>query len=235
MIEVHLSQFDGPLDLLLHLIQKAEVDITEIFVSDITAQYMAYMEQIDELDMDTASDFLQMAATLLYIKSRSLLPRPRGLVVEEEEDPEQQLIRQIREYKACKEASEHLLRLGEEAANIFVRLPEECPLPPPKVELEGIPISALYDAFAALLIKETEKKDSPTHEVQRDVYAISDCEKLISQKLASGTTHFEELFPRDGGKLGIVVTFMALLEMAAKQRLRIYQETAFSRIVVEAA
>ena len=74
--QVHLKQFDGPLDLLLHLIEQAEVDIKDIFISEITTQYLAYMAQVDELDMDTASEFLTMAATLVYIKSRSLLPRP---------------------------------------------------------------------------------------------------------------------------------------------------------------
>ena len=84
---VQLQQFEGPLDLLLHLIEEAELDVKDIFVSEITAQYLSYMEQLDELDMDTASEFLSMAATLLYIKSRQLLPRPPK-EDDAEEDPE---------------------------------------------------------------------------------------------------------------------------------------------------
>ena len=96
---VHIRQFDGPLDLLLHLIGRAEIDIADIFVSEITQQYLSYMDQLDEVDMDTASDFLAMAATLLYIKSRHLLPRPpREEAEDAQEDPEQALIRQLREY-----------------------------------------------------------------------------------------------------------------------------------------
>ena len=93
--EVKLSRFEGPLDLLLHLIEQAEVDIKDIFISEITSQYLEYMSQIDELDMDTASEFLTMAATLVYIKSRSLLPRPPKENTEEEEDPAEALIRQL--------------------------------------------------------------------------------------------------------------------------------------------
>ena len=95
---VSLSQFEGPLDLLLHLIEKAEVNIEDIFVSEITAQYLAMMDDLSELDMDRASSFLTVAAQLLLIKSRSLLPRP-PVESEDEEDPETQLIRQLREYK----------------------------------------------------------------------------------------------------------------------------------------
>ena len=99
--EVNLKEFQGPLDLLLHLIEQAEVDIKDIFISEITAQYLEYMGQIDTLDMDTASEFLTMAATLVYIKSRSLLPKPPKENTEEE-DPADALIRQLRDlFTAC--------------------------------------------------------------------------------------------------------------------------------------
>ena len=135
---VHIRQFDGPLDLLLHLIGRAEIDIADIFVSEITQQYLSYMDQLDEVDMDTASDFLAMAATLLYIKSRHLLPRPpREEAEDAQEDPEQALIRQLREYKAFKEAGGELQALLQSARDSFTRLPEDVPLPPPRVELTG--------------------------------------------------------------------------------------------------
>ena len=130
---VHIRQFDGPLDLLLHLIGRAEIDIADIFVSEITQQYLSYMDQLDEVDMDTASDFLAMAATLLYIKSRHLLPRPpREEAEDAQEDPEQALIRQLREYKAFKEAGGELQALLQSARDSFTRLPEDVPLPPPR-------------------------------------------------------------------------------------------------------
>ena len=103
--EVHLKEFDGPLDLLLHLIEQAKVDIKDIFVSEITNRYLSLMEELDELDMDTASEFLTMAATLVYIKSRSLLPKPPK-EAEEEEDPEEALVRRLKVHRkgaACED------------------------------------------------------------------------------------------------------------------------------------
>ena len=116
--EVHLNRFEGPLDLLLHLIEQAKVDIKDIFISEITAQYLALMDEVEELDMDTASEFLTMAATLVYIKSRSLLPRPPREEAQDEEDPEEALVRQLREYKAFKEAGAKLEILQQENANL---------------------------------------------------------------------------------------------------------------------
>ena len=108
--EVHLDRFDGPLDLLLHLIEQAKVDIKDVFLSGITNEYLLLMRELDELDMDTASEFLSVAATLVYIKSRSLLPRPPR-EADGEEDPEEALVRQLRDYKRFKEAGEELSRL----------------------------------------------------------------------------------------------------------------------------
>ncbi len=147
---VQLKQFEGPLDLLLHLIEESKVDIKDIFVSEITAQYLSYMNQVDELDMDTASEFLTMAATLLYIKSRQLLPRPPR-EDEEEEDPEVLLIRQLRDYKAFKEASEKLRELFDAARDSCTRLPEDVLLPPKEVELDGATMDTLFSAFLEML------------------------------------------------------------------------------------
>ena len=133
--EVHLKEFDGPLDLLLHLIEQAKVDIKDIFISEITNQYLSLMEELDELDMDTASEFLTMAATLVYIKSRSLLPKPPK-EAEEEEDPEEALVRQLKEYKLFKQAGEKLNELSAGMRGVFSRLPEEFALPPQEYELE---------------------------------------------------------------------------------------------------
>ena len=116
---------------MLHLIDKAEINIEDIFVSEITAQYLAYMDDLSELDMDRASSFLTVAAQLLLIKSRSLLPRPPA-EDEEEEDPKEALLRQLREYKAFKQASETLHERFEEAKKSVARLPEDIVLPPQK-------------------------------------------------------------------------------------------------------
>ena len=143
---VSLKQFDGPLDLLLTLISSAKVDIKDIFVSEITDQYLKSMELVEELDMDTASEFLQMAATLIEIKSRALLPKPPK-TEEGEESPEEMLIRQLEEYKAFKEVSARMKTLEDEAKLLYTKLPEEFPLPPQQFEWKGLTMDKLSAAL----------------------------------------------------------------------------------------
>lgn len=233
--EVHLSKFDGPLDLLLHLIEKAEVDIKDIFISEITSQYLSFMDQIDELDMDTASEFLTMAATLVYIKSRTLLPRPpreEGV----EEDPEVVLMRQLREYKAFKEASTKLEELLQENAGQYTKLPEEFLLPPPIVEWNGGTLEELYDAFCEILLREkTESVPHPLHEVQADVFTIRSKSHGIRDLLRDKSkVDFRDLFPEGAHKIEIVVTFMALLEMIAHGEVSVQQDTTYGNISITA-
>lgn len=137
MYYVSLKQFEGPLDLLLHLITRAKVDIKDIFVSEITEQYLASMGSVDELDMDTASEFLTMAATLLEIKSRALLPRPPEPAEDGEETPEQTLIRRLEEYKLYKESAGRMKEFEQAAMQVFSKLPEEYPLPPQPGRADG--------------------------------------------------------------------------------------------------
>ncbi|NLI53860.1 MAG: segregation/condensation protein A, partial [Clostridiales bacterium] len=202
---VQLQQFEGPLDLLLHLIEEAEVDVKDIFVSEITAQYLSYMDQLDELDMDTASEFLTMAATLLYIKSRQLLPRPPK-EDDGEEDPETLLIRQLRDYKAFKEASEQLKSLFESARSSHTRLPEDVPLPPKEVELDGATMDGLFAAFLELLER---KKDAPevirSQHVNPDRYTVrSQTGRIRSVLQEKSAVTFEELFAPDAERMEII-------------------------------
>ena len=145
MYVVSLKQLDGPLDLLLSLVQHAKIDIQDIFVSQITEQYLESMAGVDELDMDSASEFLAMAATLMEIKSRALLPAPPEPEEEGEESPEQALIRQLTEYKAFKETCEDMKRLEQAASLMLSKLPQEYPLPPPEYELTGLTLEGLMN------------------------------------------------------------------------------------------
>ena len=121
---VRLAQFEGPLDLLLHLVGKAKIDLQDIFVSQITEQYLVYMEQIEEIDMDRASEFLNMAATLLYIKSRALLPAKREELEDEDfVDPETELIERLRAYKMYKELGQKLSDLEKQSKQVYYKLP----------------------------------------------------------------------------------------------------------------
>ncbi len=231
--EVHLKQFEGPLDLLLHLIEQAEVDIKDIFISEITSQYLAYMRGLDELDMDTASEFIAMAANIVYIKSRSLLPKPPK--EDDEEDPEEALIRQLTEYRAFKQASAMLDELCKQAQGIFTRLPEEFVLPPQEVILTESSVDELREAFFAVLNREMPQQTiSPlAQHVNADRFTVRrQLVKIRKILLENNTIAFEELFEAGSPKLERIVTFMALLEMLVYGEIRIKQRAPFEPITL---
>lgn len=233
--QVHLSQFEGPLDLLLHLIERAELDIKDIFVSEITAEYLSYMDAMDGLDMDTASEFLTMAATLLYIKSRQLLPRPPQ-DEEEQEDPEQLLIRQLRDYKAFKEAGALLEELFASAGAAYTRLPEDVPLPPREIAIEGVTTGGLYEAFLGVLSRANREKTPPrTHHVRPDAYTVRRQMARIRTILSGrDPVLFTELFDAHATRMEMIVTFMALLEMIAHSEIVLHQKKPFAPIRISA-
>ena len=232
---VHLSQFSGPLDLLLHLVEKAEVDIKDIFVSEITSEFLEYLKEIDELDMEQASSFLTVAATLVYMKSRSLFP-PAPKEEEEEEDPGELLIRQLREYKTFKEASETMREPAHEAARMHSKLPEEFPVPPAEIILKDTTTQKLFEAMLSALNRgeEPEKRET-LHEVTADAFTIRSCSRRVRDVLRSnnGKTCFEEL-TEGASKMEIIVTFMALLEMISCGEIRLSQERYCGRIDIYA-
>ena len=235
--QVSLKQFDGPLDLLLTLIGKARIDIQDIFVSEITEQYLEYMEGVDELDMDSASEFLQMAATLVEIKSRAMLPKPPKVEDEEGLSPEEALIRQLTEYKRFKEASAQMQRLETEAKDILTKLPEEFPLPPPEVEITGLTLEKLTKAFARVL-QRLEEKNSGSEEkrqIRRDTYTVAQCMTRISRLVKKGRTAFSDLFADACTKDEVITMFMAMLEMVKHSKLRISQTNTYGEIYLESA
>ena len=230
---VSLKQFDGPLDLLLTLISKAKIDICDIFVSEITEQYLEYMAGIDELDMDSASEFLQMAATLLEIKSRAMLPKPPKPESEDELSPEEALIKQLTEYKQFKEASERMHELEEEARALMTKMPEEYPLPPPNIEITGLTLDKLVRAFERVLARAeaAERADAMAgREIRRDQFTVSGCMTRIARRLRGGRFAFSELFDAEMNRAEVITMFMALLEMAKLNRLHIEQEAAYEEI-----
>ena len=232
---VSLSQFEGPLDLLLHLIEKAEVNIEDIFVSEITSQYLAMMDDLSELDMDRASSFLTVAAQLLLIKSRSLLPRPPA-EDPDEEDPQEQLIRQLREYKAFKAASEELHERFEEAKKAYTRLPEDVILPPQKIDIANATLDNLYSAFLKILNREDaeEERRDMTQRVRPDVYTVRDRVEHLRGKLKEGRVRFDALFTDTSSRMERIVTFMALLELLARGEVHITQGATFAPIYIRA-
>ncbi len=231
---VSLKQFDGPLDLLLTLISRAKVSIHDIFVSEITEQYMESMAGVEELDMDAASEFLAMAATLMEIKSRSMLPRPPKESDEDEESPEQALIRQLTEYKAFKEASQDMQRLEQAASALLTKMPEEYPLPPPEFELTGLTLDGLVKAFQKVLarVEKREKRMRPpqTREIRRDSFTVQECMFRIQSRLMKGPMRFSALFGPRPSRTEVVTVFMALLEMLKLGRVSVFQKSAFDEI-----
>ena len=234
---VSLSQFDGPLDLLLTLISRAKISITDIFLSQITEQYLESIGDLSDLDMDSASEFLQMAATLLEIKSRALLPIPPK-EIEGEESPEQMLIRQLQEYKEFKELSGRMQALEGEAKALITKLPEEYPLPPPTYELTDMTLEGLTKAFARVLMRIEQREMGTAHEpreVKREHYTMQSCMGRIQSRIRKGDVKFSELFEEAPGKTEVISVFLALLELLKLGRVKITQKHVYEEIKVRKA
>ena len=235
---VSLKDFDGPLDLLLTLISNAKIDIQDIFVSQITEQYLETMRLVDELDMDSASEFLQMAATLLEIKSRAMLPKPPKPEDPDELSPEEALIRQLEEYRQFKEVSARMHELEEEARALLTKLPEEYPLPPPNIEITGLTLDKLIKAYRRVLDRaaKADAADSMAcREIRRDSFTVAGCMARISRMVRRGSCRFSELFGEDYTRQEVVTMFMALLELLKLNRLRVSQDAAYDEITLTAA
>ncbi|NLJ64333.1 MAG: segregation/condensation protein A [Christensenellaceae bacterium] len=226
-----LSQFEGPLDMLLFLIGKAKIDIKDIFVSEITDQYIAAVREAEDIDMEEASAFIQMAATLLLIKSRSLLPKPEP---PQEEDPEQLLIRQLEEYAALKKVAKEMQQFEKTAAKMYEKLPEEFPLPPPTLELEGLSLSALAEAFANLLARLPEDEDEETsvHRIMREEHTVRDCMANILKLSRGGRVSFNSVLSKSPTRHEVVVVFLALLELIRLGKISCVQENTYGEIYI---
>ena len=230
---VSLKQFDGPLDLLLTLITSAKIDIKDIFVSEITEQYLETMRLVDELDMDSASEFLQMAATLLEIKSRAMLPKPPRPEDPDELTPEEALIRQLEEYRQFKEVSARMKQLEEDARSLLTKLPEEYPLPPPNIEITGLTLEKLMAAYRRVLERAAKAELADTlanREIRRDSFTVSGCMARISRRVRRGGCRFSELFGERFTREEAVTLFLALLELIRLNRLSVRQDAAYDDI-----
>ena len=234
-LTLHLGQFEGPLDMLLFLIGKAKIDIKDIFVSQVTDQYIQSVQNAPDLDMDDASAFINMAATLLEIKSRSLLPKPK--LEEGEEDPEQALIRQLEEYQRFKEIAQNMQGFEKAAALMFEKLPEEYPLPPPTLELKNLTMEGLLAAFARVMARVKEEDEEPiqtARRIVRDEYTVPRCSAHILKRLKKGPVKFDELFSPNPSRDEVVTLFLALLELLRLGRVSAEQDGIFGDMVLEA-
>lgn len=236
-----LKDFDGPLDLLLFLINKEKIDIKDIFISQITDQYIDSVRNASDLDMDDATDFLVMAATLLEIKSRAMLPKPPKLD-DDEEDPEQALIRQLEEYKRFRETAATMKRFEEAAADLFTKLPEEYPLPPQETELVGLTLEGLTEAFMRIWARKPAKiVDTPEvnhyapRDIHRDEHTVQECMLTLLQGIyQTGRMRFEEAFSDAPTREEVVTLFLALLELLKLGKAHIEQDGIYGDILLMA-
>ncbi|MGZ5503625.1 MAG: segregation and condensation protein A [Chthoniobacterales bacterium] len=234
--KVKLEIFEGPLDLLLYLIKRDELDIYDISIERITRQYLEYLQAFKELNIDVAGEFVVMAANLIYLKSRSLLPVDQQPPEEdaEEDDPRWDLIRQLIEYKKFKEAAAQLQVRQLKEAGRFVRQTNGVdPLAAAPLRLGEVGIFQLINAFQNV-IKRLEARED-LQEIFGEHYTVSDKIEWILQRVADGVPlRFSELFASMASRVEIVVTFLALLELIRLRQVRATQSDAFAEIELAA-
>ena len=231
-----LDNFEGPLDLLLHLIKEERIEIKDIFVSQVTEQFLSYMKGLPYLDMEKASDYLNIAATIIDIKARSLLPPPDDGFDDyymEEDDPEQELIRALEEYKMIKEEADKLKE--RETVGYFFKEPDK-DLTGVQVQYKDLTLDELMKAFTKMLLRQESKKKEapPPREIPKDVFTVRDKIKHIYKTVIErDLMKFEELFGEDCTTPEIVTTFQALLELLKHQFIMVEQEELFSSIIIK--
>lgn len=234
--EITLEQFSGPLDLLLHLIQKHEIDIFDIPIAQVTEQYLGYLRAMEELSLEIASEFIVMAATLLAIKSRMLLPRPPKIEdgVDEMVDPREELVRQLIEYQRCKWAAEQLRERETLQAQVFTRPPMDLrPYAPQEVpRVEGVTMWDLVDAFRKLYAR--VPKEQRVAEIKGRVVRVEDMMEAILDRLRNWRcATFVQLMNFVRTRPEVVSAFLALLELMKDGMVRCRQGGPFADIEVE--
>ncbi len=236
--KVKFEVFEGPLDLLLYLIKKEEVDIYEVNLTRLATQFIEYIEVMRMLDLEIAGEFLVMAATLMYIKSRELLPKDQQVAPEEEEegeDPRWELIRQLVEYKKFKDAAAQLQVLEIRQENSYPRLPV-----PPEFGVEeavargGVSLFDLLNAVNAVLKRVSQHEE--LRDIFEDKWTVSDKIEYLLQLVAEGiTVKFFQLFAGAISRSEVVVTFLALLELMRLRQLVATQKEPFGEIEISRA
>jgi len=238
MYSISLEIFQGPFDLLYHLIEKKEIDIYDIPIAEITDQYMEYLDQMIQFNMNVASEFILMASTLIEIKSQMLLP-----LKEKEEDPRQELVNKLLEYKLFKEVSEQLKKYEDECCYYYSKPKEEMALDSDvkteQLSLNEINIYELYNVFMSLIKNQNLKiVNEEKLKVYRENYSVKDCvDELVKKLKAKGRVSLFETF-REKEKITkeyVITTFLAVLELSNKQGMKIYQTDIYSDIIIIAA
>ncbi len=230
-LQVFLEAFEGPLDLLLYLIRKDNIDIADIRVAEITRQYVEYIELMQDMQLELAGEYLVMSAMLAEIKSRILLPKPPG-IDEDEADPRAELIRRLQEYERYKQAAEDLDGLPRMGRDVFQASAEPVEQKvitlPPEVELQDL-ISAFQDVMKRASMY-------AHHHVQLESLSVRERMSSVLSKVNSAHfTSFADLFTVEEGRMGVVVSFLAILELVKESLIDLTQAEPFAPIHVKAA
>jgi segregation and condensation protein A len=228
---VKLEVFEGPLDLLLHLIKKEEVDVYDIPVARITDEYLQYLNLLETMNLDVAGEYLVMAATLTHIKSRMLLPPSEDQTEEPEEDPRADLVQQLVEYQRYREAA---LALGERAVlsrDVFRREPAAPEADQGDgIRLRDVTVADLLEAFREVM--ERALRES-FHEIVSEEISVEECIDLIQRRMAAdGALRFRDLFAGGPSRRRLVATFLALLELVKRQMIRARQDEEVGEILL---
>lgn len=240
-LSVKLEVFEGPMDLLLHLIGKNKIDIYDIPIASITTQYMESIRSA-EYDMGNMSEFIKMSATLLEIKARMLLPKPT-LFQEEEEDPRKELVEKLLEYKLFKFISEELRAksvVGNEVffsqAHIPVELSGYIPKADPICLLDEVTLSRLQDIFQGIMSRQADKKDPVRQHfgrIEKDEVTVEEQMDFFMKRIEErGRIEFIGLFDRNSSRIRMIVSFLALLELIKLNKISVEQNGLFSEIFI---
>jgi len=230
-LQVFLEAFEGPLDLLLYLIRKDNLDIADIRVAEITRQYVEYIDLMQDMQLELAGEYLVMSAMLAEIKSRILLPKPPG-VAEDEEDPRAELIRRLQEYERYKQAAEDMDALPRLGRDVFQASAEPIEKKvvtlPPEVELKDL-IAAFQDVMKRASMY-------AHHHVQMESLSVRErMSSVLSKVNSTRFTSFMDLFTVEEGRMGVVVSFLAILELVKESLIDLTQAEPYAPIHVKAA
>ena len=227
-LRIILEEFEGPMDLLLYLIKKQNIDITDLPIFPITEQYMRYISIMEEMHFELASDYLVMASTLTEIKSKLLLPTEAE--DEEEDDPRANLIKRLLEYQKYKNASEKLETLPRNFRDFYVVSNAVDSEKSKIIETPDIKIDQLKVAFLEVLKR---AEIFSTHNIQSETLSVRERMSLILSVLKKGDNiQFEKLFNLEEGRLGVIVTFLAILELVKESLIDIIQNESMSRVYI---
>ena len=239
-MNIKIQDFEGPFDLLLHLIKKNKMDIHNVNIYDITIKYIEYINQFKKMDLDIASEFIVMAATLIEIKSKSLLPKKLKTNDDEEseEDLQKVLFDRLFEYKKFKKVSQEMLCRYVSKGNVYFKKPEEILLKKDssmELDFKNMNIIDFYSKYKSLMNVYLEKQNT-SNPIKRNIYVdkfkIQD--KIDSLKeIKESTIRFEEIIKRCQEKIEIIVTFIAILELVKQRYFRIVQSDNFTHIIIQ--